>query len=317
MKKWMPLRGNFITCNEDIVFQGTPKQSSDGIIPNSFLAEQVVQDGIVLFEDVIANGVIEATIEFDKFDKGDLAQIVFNYQNDFAYMSAGISNTPAKYVFNLVNGQLNTIYATGFIESLPTKHFDMSLRITGSFLELYVNAIKVLTTVIPFLVNQTQVGIWLKSKEKVTIKNFTATCKSPEVFIVSQFGGDYDILYDEVIKPVCKKLNYDPIRGDEVASCSMILSDIIASLQNSAAIIADITPDNPNVFYEIGYAHALNKPTILLCDKALRNKLPFDVSGFRTIFYDNSIGGKRKVEEKLEIYLQTIGYPQGLVGGLH
>lgn len=89
----------------------------------------------------------------------------------------------------------------------------------------------------------------------------------------------------------------------------MILSDIITSIQNSAVIIADITTDNPNVFYEIGYAHALGKPTILLCDKALRSKLPFDLSGFRTIFYDNSIGGKRKVEERLESYLQSIADP--------
>ena len=87
------------------------------------------------------------------------------------------------------------------------------------------------------------------------------------------------------------------------------------SIQNSAVIIADITPDNPNVFYEIGYAHALKKPTILLCDKALRDRLPFDVSGFRTIFYDNSIGGKRRVEEKLEVYLQNINNSLGVAGG--
>ncbi len=67
-------------------------------------------------------------------------------------------------------------------------------------------------------------------KKWMPLKNFTAICKQPEVFIVSQFGGDYDILYDEVIKPVCIKLHYDPIRGDEVASCSMILSDIIRSV---------------------------------------------------------------------------------------
>lgn len=91
---------------------------------------------------------------------------------------------------------------------------------------------------------------------------------------MSQFGGDYDILYDEVIKPVCEELKYNPIRGDEVVSCTLILNDIITSIRNSAIVIADITPDNPNVFYEVGYAHALNKPTILLCEKVIRDKLP-------------------------------------------
>ena len=316
MKKWMPIRGDFVESGEVVIFQGEAHSSNKSTLFNPYMG-QISPNGIILFEDKISNGIIETTISFEKFDKDDLAQIIFNYQNDCCYMCAGIGNTPAKYGFNYINGQANTIYSTGFMEELPTTQFDMRLHLTGSFLELYVNSIKVLSSQIPFLVNRTHIGILVKSRGKVTISGFSTDYKCPEAFVVSQFGGNYDILYDEVIRPICKKLNYKPIRGDEVASCSMILNDIIASIQNAAVIIADITPDNPNVFYEIGYAHAQNKPTILLCDKALRNKLPFDVSGFRTIFYDNSIGGKRQVEEKLEGYLQSISNPFGVVSGLH
>lgn len=314
MKKWMPIRGDFIASGENVVFQGE-KLLSDKPLMHNVLMGQNTPNGIILFEDMISNGVIEATVTFEKLGKDDLAQIVFNYQNDFCYMCAGIGNTLAKYGFNYFNGQANTIYSTGFMEELPATQFDIKLHLTGSFLELYVNSIKVLSSAIPFLVKHTHTGILVKSREKVTISKFLVDYKRPEVFIISQFGGDYDVLYDEVIKPVCIKLQYNPIRGDEVVSCSMILSDIITSIQNSAVIIADITPDNPNVFYEIGYAHALNKPTILLCDKALRDRLPFDISGFRTIFYDNSIGGKKRVEEKLEIYLQSISNSLGVAGG--
>lgn len=96
-----------------------------------------------------------------------------------------------------------------------------------------------------------------------------------------------------------------PLNGNFVES----KNSIVNSIRNSTIIIADITPDNPNVFYEVGYAHALNKPTILLCEKSIRHKLPFDVSGFRTIFYDNSIGGKKKIGARLEEYLQKVGTP--------
>jgi nucleoside 2-deoxyribosyltransferase len=58
------------------------------------------------------------------------------------------------------------------------------------------------------------------------------------------------------------------------------------------------------VFYELGYAHALRKPTILLADSS--KDLPFDVRGYRCIFYENSIGGKRKVEEQLRKHLEAI-----------
>ncbi len=60
-----------------------------------------------------------------------------------------------------------------------------------------------------------------------------------------------------------------------------------------------------NVFYEVGYSHGLNKPTILLSDRK-REKLPFDISGFRALFYDNTIGGKTAVEERLRSHLKNI-----------
>ncbi|HNU88170.1 MAG TPA: hypothetical protein PKJ94_07765, partial [Ferruginibacter sp.] len=81
--------------------------------------------------------------------------------------------------------------------------------------------------------------------------------------------------------------------------------DIIKSIKESSLIIADITPDNPNVFYEVGYSHAIDKPTILLCDKK-RSKLPFDLTSFRTLFYENSIAGKTQVEQRLRKYLDNL-----------
>jgi hypothetical protein len=69
-------------------------------------------------------------------------------------------------------------------------------------------------------------------------------------------------------------------------------------------VIAEITPPNPNVFYELGYAHALDKPTILLAERS--SKLPFDVSGYRCIMYDNSIKGKSGLETLLRNHLLAI-----------
>ena len=91
-----------------------------------------------------------------------------------------------------------------------------------------------------------------------------------------------------------------------VAIWHSILQDIIQDISNASIIIADVTMDNPNVFYELGFAHALKKPTILLADIEKREKLPFDISGYRTIFYSNTIGGKSEIEETLIRYLKTI-----------
>jgi nucleoside 2-deoxyribosyltransferase len=65
----------------------------------------------------------------------------------------------------------------------------------------------------------------------------------------------------------------------------------IGEIDPAKVVIAEITVPNQNVFYELGYAHALNKPTILLAEKG--RELPFDVHGYRCLFYENSIGGKK------------------------
>jgi hypothetical protein len=69
-------------------------------------------------------------------------------------------------------------------------------------------------------------------------------------------------------------------------------------------VIAEITPLNANVFYELGDAHALKKTTILLArgDAAL----PFDIQSFRVVFYNDSIGGKVEVERNLRKHLDAI-----------
>jgi hypothetical protein len=101
------------------------------------------------------------------------------------------------------------------------------------------------------------------------------------------------------------KLGFEAFRGDDVYRPGVILQDIIRGIVESDVIVAEITPPNPNVFYELGYAHALQKPTILLANRQIE-KLPFDISGYRVIFYDDTIGGKREIETTFEKHLESI-----------
>ena len=125
-------------------------------------------------------------------------------------------------------------------------------------------------------------------------------------FVVMQFTEEYNALYAEVIRPTCEEFGYKVIRADDFYTSGLIIDDITRSIRECTIVIADVTPNNPNVFYEIGFAHGIGKPTILLSDRK-REKLPFDISGFRTLFYDNTIGGKSAVEERLRRHLEAIG----------
>ena len=140
-------------------------------------------------------------------------------------------------------------------------------------------------------------------KENLSKNNIQIKPEELTAFVIMQFGGVFDTLYHSVITPVCEKLGYKPVRADE--SCGeRILEDIVNGIAEASLVIADITKDNPNVFYELGYAHALKKPTILLADKNQRDKLPFDTQDYRTIFYENTIDGKEKVENMLRKYME-------------
>ena len=104
-------------------------------------------------------------------------------------------------------------------------------------------------------------------------------------------------------------------RADDVFHPGIILQDIINGLVDSDVVIAEISPTNANVFYELGYAHALRKPTVLLARRG--GTLPFDVSAYRVIFYDDTIGGKKEVEDSLDKHLANINrnrLPAGVVG---
>lgn len=124
------------------------------------------------------------------------------------------------------------------------------------------------------------------------------------VFIVMRFADPFQQLYSDVIKPVVEEFGMEAYHVGEVYGPGVILNDIVQGLIESKIVIAEITPANENVFYELGFAHALKKPTILLAEKG--RQLPFDITGYRCLFYENTIGGKKSVEESLRKHLQAI-----------
>lgn len=179
----------------------------------------------------------------------------------------------------------------------------LQISVIGSRLQLYVNTILICEANITL--KEQPIEFHFLGSDEVYIENVSIEKQLRTVFVVMQFTQEYNDLYNQVIIPVIEKYNLKCVRADDIYTATPILSDIINEIKSASIIIADITPDNPNVFYELGFAHALNKPTIVLSEKK-REKLPFDVSGLRTIFYDNTIAGKTKIEQNLEKFIEKI-----------
>jgi len=180
----------------------------------------------------------------------------------------------------------------------------VKVRVRGQNLSLEIDGVRVLHHVLETPLPQGQLGLFSWGTGPVSFHDIQLSAFEPKVFVVMQFTAPYQELFEDVIRPVCKEFRLDAFHAGEKFGPGLILEDIVAGLVESQIIIAEITPANQNVFYELGYAHALKKPTIMLAEKG--KSLPFDIGGYRCLFYENSIAGKRKVEDGLRRHLQAI-----------
>ena len=102
------------------------------------------------------------------------------------------------------------------------------------------------------------------------------------VFVLTPFHPDYENTFT-IIAEICRKVGLRCYRGDEQQVTSDLLAHILQFIVRARLIIANIDGRNPNVFYELGIAHALDKPTILISSSV--SDLPFDLKTKKIIIY--------------------------------
>lgn len=98
------------------------------------------------------------------------------------------------------------------------------------------------------------------------------------------FDPAFDDVYYVAIKAAAEKVGCTSIRVDHLMHGQDAVSETYRQIQKCQAVIADLSTAEPDVLYEVGYAHALGKPVVQLCSTAPEN-LPFMVRNRDTIFY--------------------------------
>jgi hypothetical protein len=115
-------------------------------------------------------------------------------------------------------------------------------------------------------------------------------------FVIQPFdGGPFDKRYEDIFVPAIGAAELEPYRVDRDPRVSIPIEEIEAGIRASDACLADITKDNPNVWYELGYAIASQKEVVLVCSKERASKFPFDVQHRTIIHY--STDSPRDFEE--------------------
>ena len=131
---------------------------------------------------------------------------------------------------------------------------------------------------------------------------------SPSVFVIMSFkpASSYVDLYAS-IKRVCDKYEYIARRVDESNVLKRIVPEITKQVRQCAFVIADVTEERPNVFYELGFADGIGKEVILVAKEG--TKLPFDINDVPVLFWDSFA----EFEEELTKRVEKIGSWQGHV----
>lgn len=111
-------------------------------------------------------------------------------------------------------------------------------------------------------------------------------------FVLMPFDKAFDDIYKLGIKETANALSILAERVDEQIFQEGILERIYRQIELADVIVADMTGQNPNVFYEVGYAHAKGKLCILLTQRP--EDIPFDLKHHRHIIYGNSIQALRQ-----------------------
>lgn len=129
------------------------------------------------------------------------------------------------------------------------------------------------------------------AKSKKAPRN--AAGRLPLCFVIMPFGQigsekeqHYDIVYEHVIKRAVRQAGFDCLRADEIPNTGPIPERVKEELRDADLVLADLSDRNPNVFYELGFRHALGKPSITISDDV--STLPFNLSNYSTIQYTTS-----------------------------
>jgi hypothetical protein len=134
--------------------------------------------------------------------------------------------------------------------------------------------------------------------------------KGKKCFFITPIGEiDSDIrkrsdqVFKHLIKPSVEPFNYKPFRADQISEPGIITSQVIENVVESDLVIADLSGNNPNVFYELAIRHVIKKPYIQLIQEG--ETLPFDVAVTRTIRFnladpDNVESAKNELAENVK-----------------
>ncbi len=127
-------------------------------------------------------------------------------------------------------------------------------------------------------------------------------------FVIQPFdSGKFDKRFNDVYKPALEQAGLEAYRVDRDPSVEVPIDSIGEHIRSADICLADITTNNPNVWYELGYALAAGRSVIMVCSDERDGKLPFDIHHRTVITYTaESLSDFDSLREKISTRAKTL-----------
>jgi hypothetical protein len=156
----------------------------------------------------------------------------------------------------------------------------------------------------------TEVGSGLGEEQIKKLSKGVTVQATDTCFVMMPFAEPLGGYYTTVYQPAIDKAKLKAVRADaEIFGTGKIIDQIWAGIHSARVLVAELTGRNPNVLYELGLAHALRKPVVLVSSN--EDDVPFDVRHVRVIYYDmrDPFWGKKLIDKVAENILSALSNP--------
>lgn len=146
-----------------------------------------------------------------------------------------------------------------------------------------------------------------------TLKKLTRGLKiehGDSCFVMMPFADPIGGYYKTIYEPAIAKSGLRSVRADdEIFATGKIVDQVWSGITGAKVLVAELTGRNPNVFYELGLAHALEKPVVLVSSN--QEDVPFDLQHIRVIYYDvrDPFWGEKLIAKVAENILSALKNP--------
>jgi hypothetical protein len=131
--------------------------------------------------------------------------------------------------------------------------------------------------------------------------------KKGQCFVLMPFMETMNEIFETIRKSVENhELNFTCTRAKDLHGGGYILDDILKGIEEAEIIIADLTANNPNVFYEVGIAHTRKEVEKIILLTQNIDAVPFDLRPFRCIVYRQGMEGTKQLQNELFLAIKDI-----------